>query len=50
MIEIKTSTLSDGELNRGVFAKRDIKKGELIHEAPVLPYPNEQHEHVERRF
>ena len=48
MIEIKTSTLSDGELNRGVFAKRDIKKGELIHEAPVLPYPNEQHEHVEK--
>lgn len=48
MIEIKTSKLSDGELNRGVFATRDIQKGELIHEAPVLPYPNEEHEHIEK--
>lgn len=31
MIEVKTSELSDGEFNRGVFATRDIKKGELIH-------------------
>ena len=30
MIEVKTSELSDGEFNRGVFATRDIKKGELI--------------------
>ncbi|MDT8861412.1 SET domain-containing protein [Alkalihalobacillus sp. MEB130] len=42
MIEVKRSELSDGEFNRGVFATRDIAKGELIHEAPVLPYPNEQ--------
>lgn len=48
MIEVKTSTLSDGELNRGVFATRSIKKGELIHEAPVIPYPNEQHVHIEK--
>ena len=48
MIEIKTSKLSDGELNRGVFATRDIEKGELIHEAPVLPYPNDEHEHIEK--
>ncbi|HJV32103.1 MAG TPA: SET domain-containing protein [Bacillales bacterium] len=48
MIEIKISTLSNGELNRGVFAKQDIKKGELIHEAPVLPYPNEEHVHIEK--
>jgi SET domain-containing protein len=48
MIEIKTSKLSDGELNRGVFAKRDITKGELIHEAPVIPYPNEEHVHIEK--
>jgi SET domain-containing protein len=48
MIEIKTSKLSDGELNRGVFAKRDIAKGELIHEAPVIPYPNEEHVHIEK--
>jgi len=48
MIEIKTSKLSDGELNRGVFATRDIQKGELIHQAPVLPYPNEEHEHIEK--
>jgi hypothetical protein len=48
MIEIKISTLSDGEFNRGVFAKCDIKKGTLFHEAPVVPYPNEQHEFVEQ--
>ena len=48
MIEIKTSTLSNGEFNRGVFAKRDIAKGELIHEAPVIAYPNEAHEHIEK--
>lgn len=48
MIEIRTSTLSDGEFNRGVFAKRDIVKGELLHEAPVIPYPNEQHIHIEK--
>ena len=48
MIEIRTSKLSDGELNRGVFATRDITKGELIHQAPVLPYPNAEHEHIEK--
>lgn len=48
MIEVKTSTLSDGEFNRGVFATRDIKKGEMLHEAPVIPYPNDQHEHIEK--
>ncbi|MBP0725252.1 SET domain-containing protein-lysine N-methyltransferase [Bacillus sp. RG28] len=48
MIEIKTSKLSNGEFNRGVFAKRDIAKGELIHEAPVISYPNAEHEHIEK--
>ena len=48
MIEIKTSKLSNGEFNRGVFATRDIKKGELIHEAPVIPYLNEDHEFIEK--
>ncbi|WP_050181189.1 SET domain-containing protein [Domibacillus robiginosus] len=48
MIEVKTSALSDGEFNRGVFAVRDIKKGEMLHEAPVIPYPNEQHIHIEK--
>jgi SET domain-containing protein len=48
MIEIKVSTLCDGEFNRGVFATRDIKKGELIHEAPVIPYLNEEHEFIEK--
>ncbi|MFE8700663.1 SET domain-containing protein [Cytobacillus sp. FJAT-54145] len=48
MIEVKKSQLSDGEFNRGVFATRDIKKGELIHEAPVLAYPNDEHEHIEK--
>lgn len=48
MIEIKISTLCEGEFNRGVFATRNIKKGELIHEAPVIPYLNEEHEYIEK--
>lgn len=48
MIEVKSSPLSDGEFNRGVFATRDIKKGELIHNAPVIAYPNEQHQYIEK--
>ncbi|MEK8128395.1 SET domain-containing protein [Paenibacillus filicis] len=48
MIEVKTSKLSDGEFNRGVFATQDFAKGDLIHEAPVIPYPNEEHEHIEK--
>lgn len=48
MIEIKTSTISDGEFNRGVFATRDLKKGEIIHKAPVIAYPNEEHVHIEK--
>ncbi|MGM0845218.1 MAG: SET domain-containing protein [Bacillota bacterium] len=48
MIEVRSSKVSDGEFNRGVFATRDIKKGELIHEAPVIPYPNKEHEHIEK--
>ena len=48
ILEIKTSPLSDGEFNRGVFATVDIVKGELIHEAPVLPYPNKEHVFIEK--
>ncbi|MFG6120100.1 MULTISPECIES: SET domain-containing protein [Thalassobacillus] len=48
MIEVKTSTISDDELDKGVFATKDIAEGELIHQAPVLPYPNEEHEHIEK--
>lgn len=48
MIEVKKSPLSDGEFNRGVFATCDIKKGELLHEAPVISYPNEQHQYIEK--
>jgi SET domain-containing protein len=48
ILEVKTSPLSDGEFNRGVFATVDIAKGELIHEAPVISYPNEEHVHIEK--
>lgn len=48
MLEVKTSPISGGEFRRGVFATQDIKKGELIHVAPVIPYPNEDHEHIEK--
>lgn len=48
MLEVKTSLLSNGEFNRGVFATCDIKKSELIHEAPVISYPNDQHQYIEK--
>lgn len=48
MIEVKTSPVSDGEFNRGVFATTVIPKGTLFHQAPVIAYPNEQHEHIEK--
>ncbi|WP_153732714.1 SET domain-containing protein [Sporosarcina obsidiansis] len=48
MIEVKVSPVSDGEFNRGVFATRDIKKGQLLHEAPVISYPNDQHQYIEK--
>ena len=48
MIEIKVSALSDGEFNRGVFAKQDIKRGTLLHKAPVIPYPNKEHDYIEK--
>src|SRR5690606_39910684 len=48
MIEVKTSSLSDGEFNRGVFATRGINKGELLHEAPVISYPNAKQQYIEK--
>lgn len=48
MIEVKISPLSDGEFNRGVFATCDIKKGQLVHEAPVIAYPNDQQQYIEQ--
>lgn len=48
MIEVKLSPISDGEFNRGVFATQDIEKGTIFHEAPVIAYPNEEHEHIEK--
>ncbi|MGO4538900.1 SET domain-containing protein [Paenibacillus sp. 2TAB19] len=48
MIEVKTSQLSNGELNRGVFATVDIPQGVVFHQAPALPYPNEEHVHLEK--
>src|SRR6201997_1577246 len=48
MIEVKTSPISGGEFNRGVFATCDINKGQLLHEAPVISYPNEQHQYIEQ--
>lgn len=48
MIEVRTSEISGGEFNRGVFATQDIAKGELLHVAPVIAFPNEEHEHIEK--
>ncbi|MFG6149375.1 SET domain-containing protein [Halobacillus sp. B23F22_1] len=50
MIEVRTSTITDDESDKGVFATRNISKNELIHEAPVLPYPNEEHKHIEKTY
>jgi uncharacterized protein len=48
LIEVRISNITDDETNKGVFATRDIKKGELIHSAPVLAYPNEEHKYIEK--
>lgn len=48
MIEVKQSSISTGEFTRGVFATQDIKKGELFHVAPVVPYPNRQHRKIKK--
>ncbi|WOV86783.1 SET domain-containing protein [Sporosarcina oncorhynchi] len=48
MIEVKVSSISDGEFNRGVFATCDIEKGTVFHEAPVIAYPNEEHAYIEK--
>ncbi len=48
LIEVRISNITDDETNKGVFATRDIKKGELIHRAPVLAYPNEEHKYIEK--
>jgi uncharacterized protein len=44
MIEIKNSEVS----GRGVFASVDIPEGALFHQAPVITYPNEEHQYVEK--
>ncbi|MFD0960216.1 SET domain-containing protein [Paenibacillus chungangensis] len=53
MLEVRTSKLisegsTDEEFQRGVFATQDIKKGTLIHVAPVISYLNEDHVHIEK--
>lgn len=48
MLEIKISSISNGEFNRGVFSTQNIEKGKLIHEAPVIPYPNKEHVFIEQ--
>ena len=49
ILEIKPSPLNDGaEFSRGVFASIDIEKGQLIHVAPVIPYPNRDHVYIEK--
>lgn len=48
MIEVKRSPIGgNGEFSRGVFATEDIPKGKLIHQAPVVAYPNEDHHHID---
>ena len=48
MIEVRTSKISKGEFNRGVFATQDIAKGTLVHEAPVIPSVDDDDEHLDK--
>ncbi|QJC52704.1 SET domain-containing protein [Paenibacillus albicereus] len=48
MLEVRQSPNTTGEFTRGVFATRNIAKGTLFHEAPVVTYPNEEHELIEQ--
>ncbi|RWZ60538.1 SET domain-containing protein-lysine N-methyltransferase [Halobacillus fulvus] len=48
MIELRASTIDGDEMDRGVFTTKTIKRDELIHEAPVIPYPNSEHPHIEK--
>ncbi|WP_040208859.1 SET domain-containing protein [Neobacillus jeddahensis] len=43
MIEVKKSIYG-----RGIFATRDIKKGELIHEAPVIVSPKSEYKYLKK--
>ena len=43
MIEVK-----DCKYGRGVFATKSIKKGELIHEAPVIISPSNEYKHLKK--
>lgn len=43
MFEVKKS-----KYGRGIFATRKIKKGELIHEAPVIISPKEEYQYLKK--
>lgn len=43
MIEVNQS-----KYGRGIFATRDIKKGKLIHQAPIIISPKEEFEYIEK--
>ena len=43
MFEVKKS-----KYGRGIFATRDIKKGELIHEAPVIISPKDEYKYLKK--
>ena len=37
-----------GSLTEAFFAKEPIAKGTMLHQAPVIAYPNAEHEHIEK--
>lgn len=43
MFEVK-----DVNFGRGLFATRDIQKGELIHEAPVIVSPKDEYKYLKK--
>jgi len=43
LIEVKKS-----KYGRGMFATRDIRKGELIHEAPVIVSPKDEYKYLKK--
>nr|WP_263326484.1 SET domain-containing protein [Neobacillus sp. Marseille-Q6967] len=38
----------DCKYGRGIFATRNIRKGELIHEAPVIIFPGDEYKYLKK--
>jgi SET domain-containing protein len=48
MVVRKIFEVKECKFGRGIFATRDIEKGELIHEAPVIVSPKEEYKYLKK--